>query len=166
MSSGQIALSRLFSRPLPCSFRFLSPRSRLSVRCLVFKELFVAAVAATRSKFYFISFRLVKSFSKNFCFSFRSSHFRAIKKSRCSRLIFCIPSNEVANYEVAFSACQAQFAIFLSVYRSAFFMPLILKRFLFSCRQIFNSIHVFKRSFVIKIHPNHVHRLVEPAMQG
>ena len=61
-----------FSRPLLCSFRFLSPRSRLSVRCLVFKELFVAAVAATRSKFYFISFRLVKSFSKNFCFSFRS----------------------------------------------------------------------------------------------
>ena len=99
MSSGQIALSRLFSRPLLCSFRFLSPRSRLSVRCLVFKELFVAAVAATRSKFYFISFRLVKSFSKNFCFSFRSSHFRAIKKSRCSRLIFCFPSNEVANYD-------------------------------------------------------------------
>ena len=112
MSSGQIALSRLFSRPLLCSFRFLSPRPRLSVRCLVFKELFVATVAATRSKFYFISFRLVKSFSKNFCFSFRSSHFRAIKKSRCSRLIFCFPSNEVANYEEAFSACQAQFAIF------------------------------------------------------
>ena len=91
MSSGQIALSRLLSRPLLCSFRFLSPRSRLSVRCLVFKELFDAAVAATRPKFYFISFRLVKSFSKNFCFSFRSSLLRAIKKSRCSRLIFLLP---------------------------------------------------------------------------
>ena len=113
MSSGQIALSRLFSRPLLCSFRFLSPRSRLSVRCLVFKELFVAAVAATRSKFYFISFRLVKSFSKNFCFSFRSSHFWAIKKSRYSRLIFGFPSNEVANYDRLRLFCQIFFVRFV-----------------------------------------------------
>ena len=112
MSSGQIALSRLFSRPLLCSFRFLSPRSRLSVRCLVFKELFVAAVAATRSEFYKTSFHLVKSFSKNFCFSFRSSHFRAIKKSRCSRLIYGFPSNEVANYDRLRLVCQIFFVRF------------------------------------------------------
>ena len=103
----KFALSRLFFETTALQFSLLSPRSRLSVRCLVFKELFVAAVAATRSKFYKTSFRLVKSFSKNFLFSFRSSHFRAIKKSRCSRLIFGFPSNEVANYEVAFSGCQA-----------------------------------------------------------
>ena len=103
----KFALSRLFFETTALQFSLLSPRSRLSVRCLVFKELFVAAVAATRSKFYKTSFRLVKSFSKNFSFSFRSSHFRAIKKSRCSRLIFGFPSNEVANYEVAFSGCQA-----------------------------------------------------------
>ena len=120
MSSGQIALSRLFSRPLLCSFRFLSPRSRLSVRCLVFKELFVAAVAATRLKFYKTSFRLVKSFSKNFCFSFRSSLFRAIKKSRCSRLIFCFPSNEVANYDRLRLFCQIFFV------RFSYFLPDIL----------------------------------------
>ena len=103
-------MSRLFFETTALQFLLLSPRSRLSVRCLVFKELFVAAVAATRSKFYKTSFRLVKSFSKNFSFPFRSSHFWAIKKSRCSRLIFGFPSNEVANYEVAFSGCQGRFS--------------------------------------------------------
>ena len=74
MSTGQIALSRcVFRDHLLCRFAF-SPRSRLSVRCLVFKELFIAAVAATRSEFYINSFRLVKSLSKYF-FRFRSSPF-------------------------------------------------------------------------------------------
>ena len=66
----KFALSRLFFETTALQFSLLSPRSRLSVRCLVFKELFVAAVAATRSKFYKTSFRLVKSFSKIFCFLF------------------------------------------------------------------------------------------------
>ena len=131
MSSGQIALSRLFSRPLLCSFRFLSPRSRLSVRCLVFKELFVAAVAATRSKFYFISFRLVKSFSKNFCFSFRSSLLRAIKKSRCSRLIFCFPSNEFANYDRLRLFCQIFFVRFFPIFFRIYSNTLFLLSFYF-----------------------------------
>ena len=61
-------MSRLFFETTALQFSLLSPRSRLSVRCLVFKELFVAAVAATRSKFYKTSFRLVKSFSKFFVF--------------------------------------------------------------------------------------------------
>lgn len=131
MSSGQIALSRLFSRPLLCSFRFLSPRSRLSVRCLVFKELFVAAVAATRLKFYFISFRLVKSFSKNFCFSFRSSLLRAIKKSRCSRLIFCFPSNEVANYDRLRLFCQILFVRFFLFSSGYTLIPCFYSLFIF-----------------------------------
>ena len=79
------------SRPLLCSFRFLSPRSRLSVRCLVFKELFVAAVAATRSKFYFISFRLVKSFSKNFLFFFSLFSFSGDKKESLFATHFLLP---------------------------------------------------------------------------
>ena len=54
-----------FSRPPFYGLQF-SPRSRLSVRCLVFKELFVAVSATTRSKFYVNSFRLVKSVSKTF----------------------------------------------------------------------------------------------------
>ena len=105
-------MSRLFFETTALQFSLLSPRSRLSVRCLVFKELFVAAVAATRSKFYKTSFRLVKSFSKIFLFSFRSSHFRAIKKSRCSRLIFGFPSNEVANYDRLRLFCQIFFVRF------------------------------------------------------
>ena len=108
----KFALSRLFFETTALQFSLLSPRSRLSVRCLVFKELFVAAVAATRSKFYKTSFRLVKSFSKIFLFSFRSSHFRAIKKSRCSRLIFGFPSNEVANYDRLRLFCQIFFVRF------------------------------------------------------
>ena len=65
MSTGRIASPRfLISRRPPCGFAF-SPRSRLSVRCLVFKELFVAASAATRLKFYKNLFYLVKSISKN-----------------------------------------------------------------------------------------------------
>ena len=91
MSTGQIALSRcVFRDHLLCRFAF-SPRSRLSVRCLVFKELFVAAVAATRSKFYINSFRLVKSLSKDFFLDFALLFFQRIKKSRCFDSFFCLP---------------------------------------------------------------------------
>ncbi len=79
MSTGQIALSRyVFRDHLLCRFAF-SPRSRLSVRCLVFKELFVAAVATTRPKFYINSFRLVKSLSKVF-FRFCSPLFQGSRE--------------------------------------------------------------------------------------
>ena len=70
MSTGQIRFVSFVFETTALQFSLLSPRSRLSVRCLVFKELFVAAVAATRLKFYKTSFRLVKSFSKIFCFLF------------------------------------------------------------------------------------------------
>ena len=66
MSTGQIRFVSFVFETTALQFLLLSPRSRLSVRCLVFKELFVAAVAATRSKFYKTSFRLVKSFLKIF----------------------------------------------------------------------------------------------------
>lgn len=165
MSSGQIALSRLFSRPLLCSFRFLSPRSRLSVRCLVFKELFVAAVAATRSKFYFISFRLVKSFSKNFYFSFRSSHFRAIKRvvvrdsffaSRQTRLRIMKRLFQLVKHNLRFFECSSVCVLYVSDFEafSIFVSPNLQ---LDSC---------FQTLVRHQNPPNHVHRLVEPAMQG
>ena len=86
----KFALSRLFFETTALQFSLLSPRSRLSVRCLVFKELFVAAVAATRSKFYKTSFRLVKSFSKFFVF-FSLFSFSGDKKESLFATHFWLP---------------------------------------------------------------------------
>ena len=90
MSTGQIRFVSFVFETTALQFSLLSPRSRLSVRCLVFKELFVAAVAATRSKFYKTSFRLVKSFSKIFVF-FSLFSFSGDKKESLFATHFWLP---------------------------------------------------------------------------